>query len=46
MNENRLSSKVTADWQKLKFIAFWVFAIGLVAHGFCYFNANFSHDSL
>ena len=46
MNENRLSSKVTVDWQKLKFIALWVFAIGLVAHGYCYFNGNFSHDSL
>lgn len=46
MNESRLSPKMTVDWQKLKFIAFWVFAIGLVAHGFCYFNANFSHDSL
>ena len=46
MNENRLSSKVTVDWQKLKFIALWVFAVGLVAHGYCYFNGNFSHDSL
>ena len=46
MNENRLSSRVTVDWQKLKFIALWVFAIGLVAHGYCYFNGNFSHDSL
>lgn len=46
MNENRLSSRVTVDWQKLKFIVLWVFAIGLVAHGYCYFNGNFSHDSL
>lgn len=46
MNENRCSSRMTVDWQKLKFIALWVFAIGLVAHGYCYFHANFSHDSL
>ena len=46
MNENRCSSRVTIDWQKLKFIVFWVFVIGLAAHGYCYFNANFSHDSL
>ncbi|MGM9603775.1 MAG: glucosyltransferase domain-containing protein [Faecousia sp.] len=32
--------------QKLKFIFFWVFAFGLVAHGFRYFNGNFNHDSL
>lgn len=44
-NEKR-SLKKTVDWQKLKFIALWVFAIGLVAHGYCYFNGNFSHDSL
>lgn len=36
----------SADWKKLKFIFFWVFALGLAAHGYCYFNANFSHDSL
>ena len=34
------------DWKKLKFIFCWVFAIGLAAHGYCYFNGNFSHDSL
>lgn len=34
------------DWQKLKFITLWVFAFGLLAHGYCYFNGNFSHDCL
>ena len=34
------------DLKRLKFIFLWVFAFGLVAHGFCYFNGNFSHDSL
>ena len=34
------------DLKKLTFIFLWVFAFGLVAHGFCYFNGNFSHDSL
>ena len=46
MNEKHLRAKPPVDWQKLKFIALWVFAIGLVAHGYCYFNGNFSHDSL
>lgn len=46
MTAKKLPSKTLVDWQKLKFIALWVFAIGLVAHGYCYFNANFSHDSL
>ena len=46
MRNEKCSLKKTVDWQKLKFIALWVFAIGLVAHGYCYFNGNFSHDSL
>ena len=46
MRNEKCSLKKTVDWQKLKFIALWVFAIGLVAHGYCYFNSNFSHDSL
>lgn len=25
---------------------FWVFVFGMAAHAFCYFNANFSHDSM
>lgn len=28
------------------YIFLTVFAFGLVAHGYCYFNMNFSHDSL
>lgn len=46
VRNEKCSLKKTVDWQKLKFIALWVFAIGLVAHGYCYFNSNFSHDSL
>ncbi|MGM9603776.1 MAG: glucosyltransferase domain-containing protein [Faecousia sp.] len=46
MIKEYLLPKATLDRQKLKFIFFWVFAFGLVAHGFCYFNGNFSHDSL
>ena len=41
---NRLQSGL--DLKRLKFIFLWVFAFGLVAHGYCYFNGNFSHDSL
>ena len=36
----------TMDWQRLKFITVWVFAFGLVFHGYCFLNGNFSHDSL
>ena len=32
--------------KRLRFIAVWVFAFGLVFHGYCYLNGNFSHDSL
>lgn len=46
MRYEKRSLKETVDWQKLKFITLWVFAFGLLAHGYCYFNANFSHDSL
>lgn len=44
----RLKASVSPkiDLEKLKYIFLWVFAFGLVAHGFCYFNGNFSHDSL
>ena len=34
------------ELERLKYIFLWVFAFGLVAHGYCYFNGNFSHDSL
>ena len=34
------------DLKRLKTVFFCVFAFGLVAHGYCYFNGNFSHDSL
>lgn len=44
-NENQ-ALRPGVDLKKLKFIFLWVFAFGLVAHGFCYFNGNFSHDSL
>ena len=44
-NENQ-ALRPGVDLKRLKFIFLWVFAFGLVAHGFCYFNGNFSHDSL
>ena len=34
------------DIPKLKWIALCIFCFGLVAHGYCFFNANFSHDIL
>ena len=34
------------DWKRLRFIAFWVFSIGLLCHGYCFLNAYLSHDSL
>lgn len=34
------------DLKRLKIIFFSVFTFGLVAHGYSYFNGNFSHDSL
>lgn len=46
MTKTNSALRQSIDWQKLKFIAFCVFCFGLVAHGYCYFNANFSHDSL
>lgn len=46
MNNLNQSLRNRLDLQKLKFIFFCVFSFGLVAHGFCYFNGNFSHDSL
>ena len=30
----------------LPFCLFWTFFSGLIAHGFAYFNAAFSHDGL
>lgn len=32
--------------KRLRFIAVWVFAFGVVFHGYCFLNGNFSHDSL
>ena len=32
--------------QQLRTVAVWVFAFGLVFHGYSYLNGNFSHDSL
>ena len=34
------------DLSRLKWIALCIFCFGLVAHGYCFFNANFSHDIL
>ena len=32
--------------KRLRFVAMWVFAFGVVFHGYCFLNGNFSHDSL
>ena len=34
------------ELKKLRMIFFCVFTFGLVAHGYSFFNGNFSHDSL
>ena len=36
----------TLDVRKLKLVFFWVFALGLTAHGYRFMNPNFNHDSL
>lgn len=36
----------TLDIRKLKLVFFWVFALGLTAHGYRFMNPNFNHDSL
>lgn len=41
---NLINSEI--DIPKLKRIVFYTFVFGLIAHGYCMFNANFSHDSL
>ena len=33
-------------WGDVPFCLLWTFVFGLLAHGFAYFNANFSHDAL
>ena len=40
------SCKKKCRWSDLSFCLFWVFCSGLIAHGFAYFNAAFSHDGL
>ena len=40
------SCKEKCRWSDLAFCLFWVFCSGLIAHGFAYFNAAFSHDGL
>ena len=40
------SCKEKCRWSDLAFCLFWVFLSGLIAHGFAYFNAAFSHDGL
>lgn len=34
------------DNNRLKLVFFWVFALGLTAHGFRFMNTNFNHDSM
>ena len=33
-------------WGDTPFCLLWTFVFGLLAHGFAYFNADFSHDAL
>ncbi|MGM9603778.1 MAG: glucosyltransferase domain-containing protein [Faecousia sp.] len=46
MTDQTCSQRGLMDWKRLKSITIWVFAIGLVFHGYSYLNGNFSHDSL
>ncbi len=39
-------STITDFFKKNSYIFISVFIFGLFAHGYCYFNMNFSHDSL
>ena len=32
--------------EQLKKVLLWTFILGIIAHGYCYFNGNFSHDCL
>lgn len=38
--------KENIDFNKLKRVFFYTFFIGIIAYGYIYFNANFSHDSM
>ena len=40
------SGLLSLDVKKLKLVFFWVFALGLTAHGYRFMNPNFNHDSL
>ena len=46
MSDSKPTLGQRLDIPKLKWIALCVFCFGLVAHGYCFFNANFSHDIL
>lgn len=46
MCESTCRLKNRLDLERLKWIALCIFCFGLVAHGYCFFNANFSHDIL
>ena len=43
---NFLQNKLKTRKETLRFIFLWTFILGFVAHGFCYFNQMYSHDSL
>ncbi|MGM9603777.1 MAG: glucosyltransferase domain-containing protein [Faecousia sp.] len=46
MSESTFRLRDRVDLPRLKWIALCIFCFGLVAHGYCFFNANFSHDIL
>ena len=42
----RPGQTVCPDWKRMKYIGWWTLFFGLVAYGYLFFNANFSHDSM
>ena len=42
----RPGQTVCLDWKRMKYIGWWTLFFGLVAYGYLFFNANFSHDSM
>lgn len=46
VSEGLRPASLSIDWKRLRFLAFWVFGLGLLCHGYSFLNGNFSHDSL
>ena len=42
----RPGEEIRFDWGRMKSIGLWTLLFGLVAYGYLFFNANFSHDSM